>query len=230
MDIAPVQKGVYTLGKRTAIPGMGKFDPLSQMKVWNETVRTETDAWSRGLKENPPSKEFRVVRPDKMLFAEGKPAFSQRAVDVQAERAARRRAQSAEPGAREMGSMSLEEKQEFMDTLRQTSRTPLEKMSHDSYTAHWRGATLGKGDMRQGRGVTRAGMVPSTGVDIRCKTPLLASHDIGWNTEPLITPGNYTLRLRERCRRKSCKETLFADSYFATTRCPFTSKFAGTGR
>ena len=45
MDIAPVQKGVYTLGKRTAIPGMGKFDPLSQMKVWNETVRTETDAW-----------------------------------------------------------------------------------------------------------------------------------------------------------------------------------------
>ena len=168
-----------------------------------------------------------------MQFAEGKPAFSQRAVDVQQQRAARRRAQSAEPGAREMGSMSFEEKQDFMDTLRQTSRTPLEKMDNDSYTAHWRGATLGKGDMRQGRGVTRAGrffgafflsffhflnracvagMVPSTGVDIRCKTPLLASHDIGWNTDPLITPGNYTLRLRERCRRKSCKETLFADS------------------
>ena len=33
MNIAPVQKGVYTLGKRTEIPGMGKFDALSQMKV-----------------------------------------------------------------------------------------------------------------------------------------------------------------------------------------------------
>ena len=39
MNIAPVQKGVYTLGKRTDIPGMGKFDPLSQMKVNSSRAR-----------------------------------------------------------------------------------------------------------------------------------------------------------------------------------------------
>ena len=33
MNIAPVMKDTYTLGTRTAIPGMGKFDALSQMKV-----------------------------------------------------------------------------------------------------------------------------------------------------------------------------------------------------
>ena len=191
----------------------------------------ETKAWSTGLKENPPSTEFRVVRPDRMYFAEGKPAFSQRKVDVQANKAALRRAQSAEPGQRgPMGEMSLEEKQQFMDTLRQTARTPHEKMDAGSYNAHWRGATLGKGDMRRGRGETRAGMVPSTGAEVRARTPLQASHDIGWHTEPLIKPGNYSIRLKERCRRKSCNETLFADSYFACTRIPFTSKFAGTGR
>ena len=33
MNIAPVMKDTYTLGKRTPIPGMGQFDALSQMKV-----------------------------------------------------------------------------------------------------------------------------------------------------------------------------------------------------
>ena len=33
MNIAPVMKDNYTLGKRTPIPGMGKFDALSQLKV-----------------------------------------------------------------------------------------------------------------------------------------------------------------------------------------------------
>ena len=33
MNIAPVMKDTYTLGKRTPIPGMVKFDALSQMKV-----------------------------------------------------------------------------------------------------------------------------------------------------------------------------------------------------
>eukprot|EP01046_Picozoa_sp_COSAG06_P018366 COSAG06_NODE_1277_length_10034_cov_2.246200_2_plen_269_part_00 len=268
MNIAPVQKGVYTLGKRTDIPGMGKFDPLSQMKVnssrarcaavatllsvlrcarvaaltpagalcageqvWNETVGKETEAWSRGLRENPPSTEFRVVRPDRMYFADGKPAFSQRAVDRVAEKnRERERRLSAETGKPPMGEMSHEEKQEFMDTLRQTARTPLEKLDAGNYTAHWRGATLGKGDMRRGRGETRAGMVPSSGVEIRCRTPIQASHDIGWFTQPLVKPGNASLRLKERTRRKSCNETLFADSYFACTRIPFTSKYAGTGR
>lgn len=199
--------------------------------MWNETVTKETQAWSRGLRENPPSTEFRVVRPDKMYSAEGKPAFSQRAVDhVKEKNLARERRLSAESGKPLMGEMSMEEKHEFMDRLRQTSRTPLEKLEAGNYTAHWRGATLGKGDMRRGRGETRAGMVPSTGVDIRARTPVQASHDIGWHTEPLIKPGNYSVRLKERTRRKSCNETLFADSYFACTRIPFTSKYAGTGR
>ena len=54
-----------TFGRRTDIPGMAKFDELSKLKVWNETVSKETRAWSDGLKKNPPSREFRVVRPDK---------------------------------------------------------------------------------------------------------------------------------------------------------------------
>ena len=97
--------------------------------MWNETVGKETEAWSRGLRENPPSTEFRVVRPDRMYFADGKPAFSQRAVDRVAEKnRERERRLSAETGKPPMGEMSHEEKQEFMDTLRQTARTPLEKL------------------------------------------------------------------------------------------------------
>ena len=44
---------------------MAKFDELSKLKVWNETVTKETRAWSDGLKANPPSKDFRVVQPHK---------------------------------------------------------------------------------------------------------------------------------------------------------------------
>ena len=51
----------------------------------------------------------------------------------------------------------------------------------------------------------------------------------GWDLAPLSKPGPYTLRNRERCKRQSCAETLFADDYFTLERVPFTSKFAGRG-
>eukprot|EP01052_Picozoa_sp_SAG31_P070014 SAG31_NODE_28853_length_404_cov_1.009836_1_plen_54_part_01 len=52
---------------------MAKFDELAKLKVWNETVTRETRAWSAGLKRNPPSKEFRVVRPDKSKYMAWQP-------------------------------------------------------------------------------------------------------------------------------------------------------------
>ena len=42
MNIAPVMKDQYTLGKRTPIPGMGKFDALSQMKVIRQQPLSRT--------------------------------------------------------------------------------------------------------------------------------------------------------------------------------------------
>ena len=182
---------------------MAKFDELSKLKVWNETVTKETRAWSDGLKANPPSKDFRVVQPHKMYFAEGKPAMARRAVDVQKERSISERAKSAEPS----WEMTDEEMALFTDTVRESARTPNERHDRGTYKLHWR-----------------------AGVEMRCNTPITSSHEIGWQTKPLVKPGPHSLRMRQRASRSTCPETRFADAYFATTRVPFTSKFAGTGR
>jgi hypothetical protein len=74
------------------------------------------------------------------------------------------------------------EKQRFMDTLRQTTRTPLEKMENGSYNAHWRGASRG---FTGERATLHAGTA-SEGVSTRCSTPIQSSHEIGWHTKPLV--------------------------------------------
>jgi len=226
MNIAPVNKDGCTFGKRTGIPGMAKFDELSKLKVWTETCNDEIAHWARGIREMPPDRTFRVDDPIKMAAncVEGKPAFARRAVDVQKDKA-RRRVQSTSGGAGEV-EMTVQELSAFMDSLRDTSRTPLEKLEADRYNAHWRGPSRGP----EGERATLHAGTASEGGNMRCRTPIASSHEIGWNTQPLVKPGNYSMRLQERCRRKSCNETLFADAYFTTTRIPFSSKFAGTGR
>jgi hypothetical protein len=69
---------------------------------------------------------------------------------------------------------SVTELQNFMDGLRNSTRTPLEKLEHGAYNVHWRGPS-------------REGLAPSGGVQMRCQTPIQSSHDIGWNTQPLVS-------------------------------------------
>ena len=99
---------------------------------------------------------------------------------------------------------AAEEKETFTETLRDTMRTPHEMLDRGTYNLHWR-----------------------SGVEMRAKTPITSAHEIGWHTQPLITPGPHTLRMRQRAMKGTCAETRFADSYFATTRTPFTSKCVG---
>ena len=142
-----------------------------------------------------------------VYFAEGKPAFSRRAVDHMKERAERKRAQTAGttatsttmtgrhwPQARAACARALhiagtaeDELDVFMDTLRQSSRTPLEKVQHGSYNAHWRGQTRGY----DGERATLHNNTASEGVNMRSNTPIQSSHDIGWHTKPLVRHAVY---------------------------------------
>lgn len=134
---------------------------------------------------------------------EGKPAFARRAVDVQKDKA-RRRVQSTSGGAGEVEmtgvssrtkccsptvswltnrhTPAVQELSAFMDSLRDTSRTPLEKLEADRYNVHWRGPSRGP----EGERATLHAGTASEGGNMRCRTPIASSHEIGWNTQPLV--------------------------------------------
>ena len=108
-----------TFGRKTEIPGMAKFSEHAKVQVWCETVTKEMKSWcalsarsgssagaerlrcvlgrSDGMKKNPPNKEFKILRPQKMEPLDLKSPMAARAVDEVKERRARLAAMEASP-------------------------------------------------------------------------------------------------------------------------------------
>ena len=97
---------------------MAKFSEHAKVQVWCETVTKEMKSWcalnrrfpfrssgaehavlgrSDGMKKNPPNKEFKILRPQKMEPLDLKSPMAARAVDEVKERRARLAAMEASP-------------------------------------------------------------------------------------------------------------------------------------
>ena len=100
--------------------------------------------------------------------------------------------------------MTADELDNFMQTLRGTSASPADRLQEGTYRTH----------------------APESR---RSYTPIQSSHAIGWDLAPLSKPGPYSIRNRQKCMRKSCNETIFANDYYTLERVAFTSKHAGRG-
>lgn len=139
---------------------------------------------------------------------EAKPPMAMRLHDEIAER------RKLEQSLRESGQMPEEEETGIHNAFTKVIKTEMTEEEKAGFMANLRAESNTPSLMRE-EGTYRA-FSPMCRVSL---SPIQSSHAVGWDLKPLSKPGPYSLRWKERCKRKSCAETQFGDTYFQSVSC-----------